>query len=82
MLLNEVQKQYRRAEAEAKVITEQEVKIEAQERQMESLQTEMQQQREELQQRVTRLESLIRTAVKTSQAPPSLTQVQLSGGSQ
>jgi len=49
MLLNEVQKQYRRAEAEAKVITEQEEKTEAQQRQMESLQTQMRQQREELQ---------------------------------
>ena len=39
VLRNEVRKQYHRAEAKAKVITEQEDKIEAQEQQIESLQT-------------------------------------------
>ncbi len=57
MLLNEVQKQYRRAEAEAKV-------IETQQDQIESLQR----QNEEFQQRLSRLESLIGTPVQTAQA--------------
>jgi septal ring factor EnvC (AmiA/AmiB activator) len=82
MLLNEMRKQYHRAEAEAEVITEQEDKIEAQQRQTESLQTQVQQQREELQQRVARLESLVKTPVTTSQPSSSPTQAQTSGGSQ
>jgi hypothetical protein len=82
MLLNEVQKQYHRAEAEAKVITEQEDKIEAQQRQIESLQIQAQQQKEELRERIARLESLMETAVKNSHASPSPIQVQTSGGSQ
>src|ERR1035437_5868390 len=54
MLLNEVQKQYHRAEAEAKVITAQEQKIDSQ-----------QQQIDQMQQRLSRLEMLIRTPVAT-----------------
>jgi hypothetical protein len=82
MLLNEVQKQYHRAEAEAKVITEQEDKIEAQQRQIESLQIQVQQQKEELRERIARLESLMETAVKSGHASPSPTRAQTSGGSQ
>jgi len=55
MLLNEVQKQYRRAEAEAKVITQQEDKIEVQQAQIDSLQK----QNEEFQQRLSRLERVV-----------------------
>ena len=54
MLLNEVQKQYHRAEAEAKVITAQEQKIDSQ-----------QQQIDEMQQRLSRLETLTGTPVAT-----------------
>jgi len=54
MLLNEVQKQYRRAAGEAEVITRQEDQIEAQQRQIHSLQK----QNEDFQQRLSRLEKL------------------------
>jgi hypothetical protein len=54
MLLNEMQKQYHRAEAEAEVITQQEDKIEAQQQQINSLRK----QNEEVQQRLLRLEAL------------------------
>ncbi len=59
MLLNEVQKQYRRAEAAAKVITTQEQKIDSQQKQI-----------EDLQQRLSRLESLVDSKVRTAQENP------------
>jgi len=61
VLLNEVQKQYHRAQAEAKVITGQEDKIETQQ-QIESLPVQVGHHTEELQQRMARLESLMKTA--------------------
>jgi hypothetical protein len=54
MLLNEAQKQYRRAEAQAEVITTQEQKIDSQQSQI-----------EEMQQRLSRLEALMRTRVSS-----------------
>ena len=59
MLLNEAQKQYRRAEAQAEVIKTQEQKIDSQQRQI-----------EEMQQRLSRLESLIGARVNTAQLDP------------
>jgi hypothetical protein len=64
MLLNEAQKQYRRAEAEAKVITQQEDKIEAQQQRMDSLQK----QNEDFQQRLSRLEALVGTPVNAAKS--------------
>ncbi len=55
MLLNEMQKQYHRAEAEAVVITQQEDRLGAQQEQIKSLQR----QNEEFQQRLLRLEGLM-----------------------
>ncbi len=55
MLLNEVQKQYHRAEAEAVVITQQADKLDTQQEQIKSLQR----QNQEFQQRLSRLEGLI-----------------------
>lgn len=54
MLLNEAQKQYRRAEAQAEVIQTQEQKIDSQQRQI-----------EEMQQRLSRLEALVGTRVRS-----------------
>jgi trimeric autotransporter adhesin len=59
MLLNEAQKQYRRAEAQAEVINTQEQKIDSQQRQI-----------EEMQQRLSRLETLIGTRVSTARIDP------------
>lgn len=75
MLLNEAQKQYHRAEAEAKVITQQEDKIETQQQQIGSLQK----QNADVQQRLARLESLMEAVVKAAQAAPAPEQP--SGGS-
>jgi len=57
MLLNEVQKQYQRAEAEAKVIATQQDEINAQNRQI-----------EDLQRRLSRLETLVAAQVKIAGA--------------
>jgi hypothetical protein len=65
MLLNEVQKQYHRAEAGAKVISQQEDKIEGQQRQIDSLQKL----NGEFQQRLSRLEALVGAQVKIAEAP-------------
>ncbi len=59
MLLNEVQKQYRRAEAQADVIKTQEQKIDSQQNQI-----------EEMQQRLSRLEALVGTRTSTAQLDP------------
>ena len=56
MLLNEVQKQYHRAEAEAVVIAQQENRLDAQQQQIESLQKRLQMLSDEFQQRLLRLE--------------------------
>ena len=58
MLLNEVQKQYRRAEKQAEV-------IKAQEEQIESLKQQLQLQNAGLQQRLSRLERVVGTQVQT-----------------
>jgi len=59
MLLNEVQKQYRRAEAQAEVIKTQEQKIDSQQSQI-----------EEMQQRLSRLETLMGTRASAAQINP------------
>ncbi|MFZ0793534.1 MAG: tail fiber domain-containing protein, partial [Candidatus Korobacteraceae bacterium] len=59
MLLNEAQKQYRRAEAQADVIKTQEQKIDSQQNQI-----------EEMQQRLSRLEALVGTRTSTAQLDP------------
>ena len=76
MLLNEIQKQYHRAVAEALVITQQEDKIEAQHQQINSLQK----QNVDFQQRLSRREALIGAQVKTAAAPPQQAQAQPPGG--
>ncbi|MGC2108868.1 MAG: tail fiber domain-containing protein [Candidatus Korobacteraceae bacterium] len=58
MLLNEVQKQYRRAEDQADV-------IKAQQQQIETLKQQLQLQNASLQERLSRLEGLLRTQVET-----------------
>lgn len=69
MLLNEVQKQYHRGEAQAKIIQMQQHQIEIQHQQISvqegTIQTQQQQIRE-IKQRLFRLETLIETAVKTA----------------
>jgi DNA repair exonuclease SbcCD ATPase subunit len=59
MLLNEAQRQYRRAEAQAEVIKSQEQKIDSQQSQI-----------EEMQQRLSRLEALIGARVNTARLDP------------
>jgi hypothetical protein len=59
MLLNEAQKQYRRAEAQAEVIKTQEQKIDSQQSQI-----------EEMQQRLSRLEAFVGTRTNTAQIDP------------
>jgi hypothetical protein len=72
MLLNEVQKQYHRAEAEAKVITVQQDEIDAQHSQMKAQEQKI----GELQQRLSRLETLVGAQVKIAEstAPSAGTQ--------
>ncbi len=63
MLLNEVQKQYRRAQAEAE-------QIKAQQREIESLRQQLQLQNANLQERLSKLEKLVETQVNTAQMAP------------
>jgi hypothetical protein len=65
MLLNEVQKQYRRAEKQAGIVAEQQEQINAQQQQIESLKRQLQQQNASLQERLSRLEGLVRAQVQT-----------------
>ena len=68
MLLNELQKQYGRAEAEAKVISAQQNQIDAQHEQMKGQEQKI----EDLQQRLSRLETLVGAQVKIAEgATPS-----------
>ena len=67
MLLNEVQKQYHRAEAEAKVITAQQDQIDVQRQQMKAQEQQidsLQKQNEDFRQRLSRLEILVGAQVK------------------
>jgi serine phosphatase RsbU (regulator of sigma subunit) len=64
MLLNEVQKQYHRAETEAKVIVQQADQLDSQKQQIESLR----EQNSEIQRRLTALESLVETSLKIERA--------------
>jgi hypothetical protein len=68
MLLNEMQKQYHRAAAEAVVITQQEDKIEAQQLKIEKLQR----QNDQFQKRLSRLESLIGAMAAADATRPSI----------
>ena len=60
MLLNEVQKQYRRAEKQSEVIEAQQQEIKAQGQEIASLKRQLQVQNVALQQRLSRLEALAR----------------------
>ncbi len=59
MLLNEVQKQYRRAEEQTKIAESQQGRIESQQREIESLRQQLQLQNATLQERLSRLEKLV-----------------------
>jgi outer membrane protein TolC len=63
MLLNEVQKQYRRAEAEAE-------QIKAQQQEIESLRQQLQLQNATMQERLSRLEAVVGRRVNTAQIEP------------
>jgi hypothetical protein len=66
MLLNEVQKQYHRVAAEAKVIDEQKDQVEAQRRQIKAQEQKI----NELEQRLSRLESFIGTEARIAERKP------------
>lgn len=71
MLLNEVQKQYRRAEQQSAVVEIQQRELEAQSREIESLRQELKSQNASLQDRLSRLEGLVgREALTVAQAKP------------
>ena len=61
MLLNEVQKQYQRAEKQSETIETQQQQIKAQQQEIESLKQQLQVQNATLQERLSRLEGLVRT---------------------
>ena len=61
MLLNEVQKQSRRAEQQAQIVATQQAQIKAQQQQIESLRQQLQLQNATLQERLSRLERLVET---------------------
>ena len=61
MLLNEVQKQYRRAQQQAQIVATQQAQIKAQQQQIESLRQQLQLQNATLQERLSRLERLVET---------------------
>jgi hypothetical protein len=65
MMLNEVRKQYRRAEKQAEVIKAQEQKIDSQQHEIDDLKHQLQVQSATMQERLTRLEGLVRTQVQT-----------------
>lgn len=60
MLLNEVQKQYRRAEAQSNLVAAQQAQIKAQQQQIEGLRQQLQLQNASLQERLSQLEKLVR----------------------
>ncbi|MGC2111565.1 MAG: tail fiber domain-containing protein [Candidatus Korobacteraceae bacterium] len=60
MLLNEVQKQYRRAEQQSDLVATQQAQMESQQQEIESLKQQLQVQNASLQERLSRLEGLVR----------------------
>jgi hypothetical protein len=65
MRLNEVQKQYRRAEKQSGIVAEQQDQINAQQQEIESLKRQLQLQNVSLQERLSRLEGLVGAQVQT-----------------
>jgi trimeric autotransporter adhesin len=65
MLLNEVQKQYRRAEQQSEIIASQQTEIMAQKQEIENLKGQLQGQNAAMRERLTRLEGLIREQTQT-----------------
>lgn len=65
MLLNEVQKQYRRAEQQSEVVETQQQQLAAQAQEIESLKQQLQVQNATLQQRLSRIESLVQSQLQT-----------------
>ena len=66
MLLNELQKQYHRAEKQAEVIEMQQQQIKTQQQEIEGLRQQLQVQNAALLERLSRLESLARVEVATA----------------
>ena len=82
MLLNEVQKQYRRAEQQSEIVASQQAQIRAQQHEIEGLKQQLQLQNASLQERLKRLESYVETQMQTaSDVQPPTTAVP-SGNSQ
>ena len=65
MLLNEVQKQYRRAEQQSEIVTAQQAQIRAQQQEIEGLKQQLQLQNASLQERLSRLEKLADSQAQT-----------------
>jgi len=65
MLLNEVQKQYRRAEKQSEIVASQQAQIKAQAQEIESLRQQLQLQDATLEQRLSRLEKLAGNQAQT-----------------
>ncbi|MGA2372771.1 MAG: tail fiber domain-containing protein [Candidatus Korobacteraceae bacterium] len=61
MLLNEVQKQYRRAEHQSEIVATQQAQIKAQQQEIESLKQQLQMQNAAVQERLSRLEKVVGT---------------------
>ncbi len=69
MLLNEVQKQYRRAEEQSEIVATQQAQIKTQQQEIETLRQQLQLQNASLQERLSRLEKLVR--VNTAEIAPN-----------
>ena len=68
MLLNEVQKQYRRAEEQSEIVATQQLQIKAQRQEIDGLKHELQLQNAALQERLSKLESYVATQTQTKTA--------------
>ena len=68
MLLNEVQKQYRRAEQQSEIVTAQQAQIIAQQHEIEGLRQQLQLQNATLQERLSKLESYVATQTQMQAA--------------
>lgn len=66
MLLNEVQKQYRRAEQQAEIVASQQAEIKAQQQEIDNLRQQLQLQNTTLQDRLSRLEGMLGARVDTA----------------
>ena len=84
MLLNEVQKQYRRAEEQSEIVATQQLQIKAQRQEIDSLKHELQLQNAALQERLSKLESYVatQTQMKTASDVQPSTTASPSGDSQ